>query len=240
MFPFCKTCPHPIRDDVEAGGATAPDTAAAAPPATGAATTTTAPAAATPAARTTASGLGLCAFALSFFILNLWISGAFGGEAATHLVLGVIIFYGGVTQFVAGLFEFRAGDAFFGTAFCSYAAFFLSFAGLAMAGQNIPSGSGRFTGSASGTFFILWCFFSLILLLASLRHHFTHLFFQFLVFVAFLLLAIGAFVNSNGTLIAGAVIGMVSAVLAWWHGMAKLITRDTSYFNLPLFHRGGK
>ncbi|KAL1917952.1 uncharacterized protein VTP21DRAFT_3786 [Calcarisporiella thermophila] len=190
-----------------------------------------APAAVAP--RASACGLGTFAFAMSFFVLNLLLAGAFGTDASTNLVFGLAIFYGGVAQFIAGLLEFKAGDAFAGTAFISYAAFFLSFAAFSFNGSNGVAAYGAKAGHAMGTYFILWGFFTLILLLASLRRHLGLVVFLFLVFLAFLLLSIGAFVSNSGSTTAGAIIGIIASVVAWYNGMTEFINKDTSYFALP-------
>src|SRR5207253_10827570 len=71
--------------------------------------------------------LGLCAFALTTFVLSCVNAGLFpaGGQ---NIVVGLALFYGGFAQILAGMWEFRTGNTFGATAFTSYGAFWLSFA----------------------------------------------------------------------------------------------------------------
>src|SRR5215470_6220068 len=67
--------------------------------------------------------LGLSAFALTTFVLSAANAGLFKGSA---IVLGLALFYGGLTQFCAGMWEFRTGNVFGATAFSSYGGFWIS------------------------------------------------------------------------------------------------------------------
>lgn len=71
--------------------------------------------------------LGLMAFAATTFVLSLYNVGA-RGIARPNGVTGLAIGYGGTAQFIAGVWEFAAGNTFGATAFCSYGAFWWSFA----------------------------------------------------------------------------------------------------------------
>ena len=41
-------------------------------------------------------------------------------------IIGTVIFYGGIAQFIVGTYEIRKGITFCGTVFCSYEAYWLS------------------------------------------------------------------------------------------------------------------
>lgn len=45
-----------------------------------------------------------------------------------NIVLGLALFYGGLVQIVAGWWDLTVGNSFGATAFCSYAALWLSYA----------------------------------------------------------------------------------------------------------------
>jgi len=63
--------------------------------------------------------VGIAGFAMTTFILSCINGGFFGGIAATPMVLGLAIFYGGLVQLLAGLWAFRRGETFVAVAFCS-------------------------------------------------------------------------------------------------------------------------
>jgi succinate-acetate transporter protein len=71
--------------------------------------------------------LGLAGFALTTWMLSMVNAGWFGSDAMP-LVLALAFAYGGTAQFFAGLMEFPRGNSFGFVAFCSYGAFWWSFA----------------------------------------------------------------------------------------------------------------
>jgi succinate-acetate transporter protein len=50
------------------------------------------------------------------------------GIAHSNVVVGMAIFAGGLTQFIAGMWELPRGNVFGATAFSSYGAFWMSYA----------------------------------------------------------------------------------------------------------------
>ena len=76
--------------------------------------------------------LGLCAFALTTFVLSMYNTGAIVSLRSTShgVVLGLALFYGGLCQLLAGMWEFRTGNTFGALAFSSYGGFWMSFAAL--------------------------------------------------------------------------------------------------------------
>ncbi len=69
--------------------------------------------------------LGLCAFALTTFVLSAANAKLFSGAT---VVIGLAAFYGGLAQLLAGMWEFKVGNTFGATAFTSYGAFWLAVA----------------------------------------------------------------------------------------------------------------
>lgn len=56
------------------------------------------------------SPLGLCAFALTTFVLSL-INIQARGVHTNNIVLGLALFYGGLVQLLAGMWEFKTGNS---------------------------------------------------------------------------------------------------------------------------------
>src|SRR5579859_715251 len=69
--------------------------------------------------------LGLSAFALTTFVLSA-INSGIAPAGATNIIVGLALFYGGISQMLAGMWEFKAGNTFGATAFTSYGGFWLA------------------------------------------------------------------------------------------------------------------
>ncbi len=67
--------------------------------------------------------LGLLGFGLTTILLNIHNAGLY--ELNT-MIMGMGIFYGGITQMIAGIMEYRNGNTFGTVAFTSYGAFWLA------------------------------------------------------------------------------------------------------------------
>jgi len=198
--------------------------------------------------------LGLCAFALTTFILSCVNLNA-RGLNVPNIVVGVALVYGGLVQLLAGMWEMAVGNTFGATALSSYGGFWIAYAILLTPAWNILGEDGpygteaakavdpKMATSAVGIFLTGWFIFTTILLLCTLRS--TVMFFSlfFTLDIAFLMLACGEFANNNGNLTAshrltqaGGVFGMLAAFLAWYNAFAGLADSSNSFFLLPVFH----
>jgi len=181
-----------------------------------------------PAAIANPAPLGLAGFAMTTFVLSLWNAGVMKG-ADVLIVIGLAVFYGGLAQLLAGMWEFRAGNTFGATAFTSYGAFWLFFAALFVPGFGIAFGTkaGPSANTALGFYLIAWAIFTGIMTVASLRTNAATAVVFVLLFITYVLLAIGAWGNAaagNGiTAIAGWV-GILTAIAAWYTAMAGVLS----------------
>lgn len=166
--------------------------------------------------------LGLCAFALTTFVLSAHNAGLF---ATPTIVIGLALFYGGLAQLLAGMWEFKTGNTFGATAFSSYGAFWLA-VGATLQWKLIEPGNGF-------AFFLLgWTIFTGIMLLATLRTNMALITLFVLLFVTFILLTVGAFGGGTGVL--GGYLGIVTAIVAWYAALAGLLSSTKSAFTLPV------
>src|SRR5579872_6527922 len=101
--------------------------------------------------------LGLCAFALTTFVLSCANAKLYTGD---QIVLGLALFYGGLAQLCAGMWEFKTGNTFGATAFSSYGAFWMAFA--ATVQFKLVANT-----QALGFFLLAWTIFTLIMFLSS-------------------------------------------------------------------------
>jgi succinate-acetate transporter protein len=166
--------------------------------------------------------LGLCAFALTTFVLSAANAKLFSGA---EVVIGLALFYGGLAQLLAGMWEFKTGNTFGATAFTSYGAFWLA-VGASLQLKLIPN------EAAFGFFLVGWTVFTGIMLLASLKTNLALITVFALLFVTFLLLSIDAL--GGGTKQLGGWFGLATALAAWYAALAGFLSSMPSAFTLPI------
>jgi len=172
--------------------------------------------------------LGLCAFALTTFVLSAANAGLFTGAT---IVIGLALFYGGLGQMLAGMWEFRAGNTFGATAFTSYGAFWLA-VGVTLQWKLIPN------GTALGFFFLGWAIFTELMFLGTLRSNVALIAVFGLLFLTFLFLAIGALGGSSGMTSFGGWLGILTALVAWYTALAGILASGNNVFRLPVWPMG--
>ncbi|ORX50836.1 hypothetical protein DM01DRAFT_1337438 [Hesseltinella vesiculosa] len=182
--------------------------------------------------------LGLCAFALTTFVLSLHNAGAGLSPTGPHgVVTGLALFYGGLAQMLAGMWEFRTGNTFGATAFTSYGGFWLSFACIFIPGTGIVASYGNDTATLNrsvGYYLLGWTILTAIFLIACHRSNVGLVTLFFMLLITFVLLTASKFNGSVVTQQAGGVLGVVTAFIAWYDALAGLLTKDNSFFTLPV------
>ncbi|KAK6610870.1 GPR/FUN34 family protein (GPR1/FUN34/yaaH family protein) [Botrytis cinerea] len=188
------------------------------------------------------SPLGLLSFATGIFLISI-----FGvnvrGVATPNVLIGVLVFFGGVCQFIAGIMEFFSGNTFGATVFPSYGAFNLSYAMIYLPGSGIMAAyTDPETGQLNSQFatalaMYLWAWFILtvIFTVAAMRSSwvlFLDLFFLDLVLI---LLACGYMLDMKILETAGSALGFVVAFLSYWAGTAGLFANGITSINIPVF-----
>ncbi len=176
-------------------------------------------------------------------IISLPNSNPEGKVGPNQAVFGLAIFMGGFAQFVAGIMEFSCGNTFGTTVHCSYGAFWFSYAMFLIPSLDIKGAYGndaRAYSFAIGIYLILWCFLTLIFLIAALRTNYAIVgVFGFLV-LAFFFLSIANFIStihpvaSVGVNKAGGAFTVICAFIAFYAGGSGLMTADTTFVRFPL------
>ncbi|GAN81351.1 acetate uptake transporter [Acidocella aminolytica] len=171
--------------------------------------------------------LGLFGFALTTWLLSMVNAGWLPGTTVP-LVLGMAFAYGGTAQFFAGLMEMAKGNSFGFVAFCSYGAFWWSFAlFVEFFAKGVP-------GAAVGWYLLVWGVFTFAMWIGTFALNRT-LFLIFLaLWVTFALLGFADLlgVPSLGTL--GGYAGLITAVLAFYLGAAEIINEAHGHTVLPI------
>ncbi|KAI8976162.1 GPR1/FUN34/yaaH family-domain-containing protein [Pilobolus umbonatus] len=182
--------------------------------------------------------LGLCGFALTTFVLSLHNAGLGVKTDGPHgVVTGLAFFYGGLVQLLAGMWEFKTGNTFGATAFSSYGGFWLSFGLMYVpgAGTGIDSYADKDVFSQSLGYYLLgWTIFTGIMLIASHRSNIGLIVLFFFLFITFILLTAGKLNHSLPLNVAGGSFGIVTAIIAWYNALSGLLTKESSYFTLPI------
>jgi len=163
--------------------------------------------------------LGLAAFAMTTFVLSVFNTNMISNTVSAA-VLPLALFYGGLAQLLAGMWEFRKGNTFGAVAFSSYGAFWLSFA--AYVRFVAPGLNPADAGNATGLFLLAWGVFTLYMTVAAMRTNGAVLAVFVALTITFIVLCIGAFATSPNWTKAGGVIGIITAVFAWYASFAAV------------------
>jgi succinate-acetate transporter protein len=163
--------------------------------------------------------LGLAAFALTTFLLSAanagWMTSA-SGDAW----LGYAFAYGGLCQLLAGMWEFRNRNVFGATAFSTYGGFWI---GLGLWAVLVAPAAGAKAGKDVAWILLAFAIFNTYMMLWSTQVNMA-------VFGVFLtleltevILFIGNFAGSSGTVKLGGYIGVLTALVAWYTSAAGVI-----------------
>ena len=189
--------------------------------------------AAPPSGNANPAPLGLAAFALTTFLLSAanahWMKGNATGDAWLPYALA----YGGIAQFLAGMWEFRNKNVFGATAFSTYGAFWIGlFFYVRLVAPTAPLKT-AFISHDLAWILLAFAIFNTYMLLLSAQVNLA-------VFAVFLTLEIteivlflGNFANSLGTVQFGGYVGIVTALVAWYASFAILSNDMAGRIKLP-------
>lgn len=171
--------------------------------------------------------LGLFGFALTTWLLSMVNAGLLPATSIP-MVLACAFAFGGTAQFIAGVMEIRNDNTFGFVAFCGYGAFWWTF------GLFVEFFSKGVPAVTVGWYLFLWGVFTFMLWIASFALNRA----VFLVFLAlwitFLLLALGAWMGAASLTVAGGYVGMLTAALAAYVGMAEVVNITHGKAIIPL------
>lgn len=179
--------------------------------------------------------LGLCAFALTTFVLSA-VNMRARGVTAPNIAVPLAFGYGGLVQLLAGMWEMAVGNTFGATALSSYGGFWIAYGLLITPPWSITNkDSGPYSatpediGSVVGFFLTGWFIFTTILLLCTLKSTWMFFLLFFTLDLAFLFLACENYAANMGNTeakdalqITGGLFGMLAAFLAWYNALAGI------------------
>ncbi|KAL4930242.1 acetate uptake transporter family protein [Aspergillus undulatus] len=187
------------------------------------------------------SPLGLISFASDIFLISVYGLHARGVQSP-NVMVGMLVFFGGVCQFLAGIMEFVTGNTFGATVFTSYGAFNLSYAMIYLPGSGIIAAyTDASTGMPSQEFneavaIYLWVWFIITVLytVAAMRSTWVLFLDLFMLDFCLMLLAVGFMTGNTGVMTAGYSFGVVVCFLSFWAGTAGLWVGITP-IKVPVF-----
>ncbi|KAK2039336.1 hypothetical protein LZ31DRAFT_606638 [Colletotrichum somersetense] len=186
--------------------------------------------------------LGLLSFATGIFLIS--IMGVHARNIQTpNILVGLLMFFGGVCQFISGIMEFFTGNTFGATVFPSYAAFNFSYAMIFLPGSGIMDSyrdpaTGQLTAdfnNALAMYCWAWQILTAIYAIAAMRTSWMLFLTLFFMDIELLLLAVGYMVNDSSVLTAANSIGFIVAFCSYWVGCAGLWSGGLTPINLPTF-----
>jgi succinate-acetate transporter protein len=173
--------------------------------------------------------LGLAAFALTTFLLSAknadWTRG-------TDAWLGYAFAYGGLVQLLAGMWEFRNRNVFGATAFATYGGFWI---GLGLYIRFLPhTATPAQIGNDLGWILLAFAIFNTYMLLWSTQVS-KAVFGVFLTLeLTEIILFIGNFSSSSGTIKVGGYVGVLTALVAWYTSAAGVTNGMGGRLRLPV------
>ncbi|ANB15918.1 putative ammonium permease ATO2 [Sugiyamaella lignohabitans] len=188
------------------------------------------------------SPLGLCAFALTTFVLSL-VNVQARGVQTQNIVVGLAFFYGGAIQLLAGMWEMVVENTFGATALSSYGGFWMSFGAILTPSFGILDAytDPKDLESALGFYLIGWFIFTFLMLLCTIRSTVAFFSLFFFLDVTFILLAAGNFSGHVGVTKAGGWFGIITAFIAWYNALAGVATKENSWLTFkPIFMPGAQ
>ncbi len=176
--------------------------------------------------------VGLAGFGMTTLILQFHNLGWVGIAP----VIWIGLMFGGSAQLVAGLLEFKTGNNFGFCAFTGYGAFWISLCFYLIFGTSPELVKAypvlQFDANGLGIFLLMWTFFTLILFIASMKHHTV----LALLFLTLLLGFIGLDIKElAGSKLAGTLAAydlIVCALLAWY--LMAVTVYEESGIKLPV------
>ncbi|MFJ4201249.1 acetate uptake transporter [Streptomyces sviceus] len=182
--------------------------------------------------------LGLAAFAATTFVLSTFNANLITDKSLVAVVLPLALFYGGLAQLLAGMWEFRKGNTFGATAFCSFGAFWLSYAAYAkFVAGDLPASTAH---QASGLFLLVWAVFTVYMTVAATRTTGAILAVFVTLSATFIVLCVADFAQSPNTVKAGGWLGLVTAVCAWYASFAGVTNSTYHRSVMPVFPKIGE
>lgn len=187
------------------------------------------------------SPLGLCAFALTTFVLSL-VNVRARHTSNPAVVVGLAYFYGGFIQLLAGMWEIVVENTFPAVALSSYGGFWLSWAAIETDAFGIVAAyadNKEELDSVLGFYLIGWVLFTSLLVSVTLKSTLAFFSLFFFLDLTFIFLAAEKLASSAVCGKIAGYFGIITSFVAWYNAYAGMATKENSYFVVkPIFLPG--
>lgn len=171
--------------------------------------------------------LGLFGFALTTWLLCMVNAGWLPGPSVP-IVVAMAFAFGGSAQFCAGLMEMVRGNSFAFIAFCSYGAFWWSFAlFVTFFAKDVPA-------EAAAWYLFVWGAFTFMMWIATFALNRTIFLIFLFLWPTFLLLGLGNLLGNHLLGVLGGYGGLITAFLAFYLAAAETINETHDCTVLPI------
>jgi succinate-acetate transporter protein len=171
--------------------------------------------------------LGLTGFALTTWMLSMVNVGWFTG-ASVPMVLASAFAFGGTAQFFAGLMEMPRGNTFGFVAFCSYGAFWWTFAlFVQFFATGVPA-------TFVAWWLVMWGVFTFYMWIGSLALNRAVQLVFLALWITFFLLGAGDGFAIPAAKLAGGYMGLLTAIFAFYLAAAEIINETHGRTILPI------
>lgn len=181
---------------------------------------------------------GMFAFAGSVLLMSLYNLGA-GGVTVPNVLVGMLVFAGGITLVLVAMWEIARGNTMFATAFLTFSTFWLSYSAVLIPSFGVMeafAATPEQIPKALGIYLFVW-FVTITCLIPGVLGKST--LFTILLStasIAILMLACGQYTSTKAVNIVGNSLLLVVTAIAYYIGVAALLASDPgSAFSLPLF-----
>ena len=172
--------------------------------------------------------LGLLGFGMTTVLLNLHNAGLL---PLSIVIVAMGIALGGLAQILAGIREMKQGNTFAGTAFTAYGLFWWS---LVLIWVNPFKGIEAADSTALGFYLLLWCIFTAVMFIGTLKHNrATQVVFGSLT-ILFLLLALGDFTGIHIIHTIAGIEGIFCGLSAIYSAMGQIVNGEYGKTIIPL------
>jgi succinate-acetate transporter protein len=177
--------------------------------------------------------LGLLAFGMTTAML-MYVEMGWAEVEFEQLIFGYAVFLGGICQILVAIFEIMKGSSFSFAVFGCYGAFWLGW-GLVYVESNRTTSTFDASLYPDGkvAWLIQWGVLSACFWLITLRKNLCLIAVFALLTSTFFLLAVATATGSEGVKKAGGYVGFLTAIGAWYTGVAELINEEYGQHILP-------
>jgi len=176
---------------------------------------------------------GAISFAATAFLLSLFNVQA-GGVQHPEVLVGMAVFTGGLSQFMAGQWSYSRGETFNATLFSLYGSFWMSYAMIFIPGSGIMAAykDPLELSHALGLYLITWTVVTAFFLLVVIRRNLALTVMLSTIFVTLIVLSISQYSLAGMPILfsrvqkAGGVFGIIGSLLCFYIGVSELLSAE--------------